>query len=253
MAKFTSLTTTRLKPGLGPSLLKASLVTAITLSSAAFAEEHRGADAQYSGGITLGILGVGANLSGMTNWSLTDKDQIQWRAHISGLDADFDDGDDLDLAGIDYEDGNYSLFSLQAGLDWYPFASGWADEVFFSGGLLFVDSEFSAKADMDKSFKVGDTRVNPGDIDALQTDIESRQLMPYLSLGWGNKLDGERGFDFQAEIGVAIPTRDADVDLTARDPASFLSAADLRKEEDDIEDDIEGLAAFGTLSVSYHF
>jgi len=209
--------------------------------------------AQYSGGITIGSLGLGLSLSSKTDWSLTAGDQIQWRILASGIEADFEGDNEVDIAGIDYDDGDFSLFSLQGGFDWYPVNNGWADEVFISTGLMYVDGEFNGTADNSKTYFVGSTQVTPGDISSLKTDIESTSIMPYLSLGWGNKITPEGGFDFQAEIGVALPTNDPDVTLTAVDPGNFLNASALATEKKEIEDEIDGVLGFATATVSYHF
>ena len=209
--------------------------------------------AQYAGGITIGSLGLGLSLSSKTDWSLTSGDQIQWRILASGIGANFDGENDVDMAGIDYDDGDFSLLSLQGGIDWYPVSTGWADEVFLSTGLIYVDAEFNGTADSSKTYFVGNIQVTPGDITSLKTNAENTSVMPYLSLGWGNKITAEGGFDFQAEIGVALTTNDPDVTLTAVDPANFLNASALAAEKKEIEDELDGVMGFATATISYHF
>lgn len=210
-------------------------------------------DAQLSLGASAGVLGIGVTVTGTTDWHVKSGDRIQWRAMISGMDLEVDDGD-VELSDIEYEDTDYSITAMQLGLDWYPIASqGWTGDIFFSGGLMYVDSDFSANADMDKRFSVGSTTVNPGDIDALETEIESSGVLPYISLGWGNKITGEAGFDFMVELGLAYQLNDPDVKLVAVDPTGHLSAGDLDDEARDIEDEAGGVQAFGTITVAYHF
>ena len=231
------------------------IIGAVFLGTPAIANETESLtpEPKYSAGITLGSLGLGATVSRKTDWNLIANDQIQWRVLVTGLDGDFDSGDDVDIAGIDYQDGDISIYSLQAGVDWYPISSGWADEIYLSTGLMYQDGEFSGYANTDKSFNVGNTQVNPGDINSLKTEIDNSQVLPYLSVGWGNKITHERGFDFQAEIGVAMSTKDANVSLIAEDPANHLSAADLATEKKSIEDEVNGVIGFATITVSYHF
>ncbi|GLQ32794.1 hypothetical protein [Litoribrevibacter albus] len=209
--------------------------------------------AQTSLGVSAGALGVGITASGTTQWHLTDGDRVQWRAMISGMDLEVDDGD-IELSDIEYEDADYSITALQLGVDWYPITSeGWTREFFLSGGLMYIDSEFSANADMDRRFTVGSTTVNPGDINSLETEIDSSGVLPYISLGWGNEIDGESGFDFMVELGLTYQLNDPDVTLVAVDPAGHLSQNDLNSEASDIEDESGGLQAFGTVTVAYHF
>ena len=242
---------TPLKSTLSAALiLGASVLTTPVIADEA---ESSTSEPKYSAGLTLGSLGLGAMVSGKTNWRLTENDQIQWRVMAGGLSGRFDGGDDVEIAGIDYKDGDISLYSLQAGVDWYPISSGWADEIYLSTGLMYQDGDFSGYANTAKSFYVGNTLVNPGDITSLRTEIDNSHVLPYLSLGWGNKITHEGGFDFQAEIGVAMATKDANVNLIAVDPNNHLSAADLAAEKNSIEDEVNGVEAFATIMVSYHF
>jgi hypothetical protein len=208
--------------------------------------------ASYAVGASLGTTGLGVNLSGKTDWSLIQGDQLQWRLMAAGLNADLDD-EELDFSDIEYNKGDLDLFSLQAGVDWFPFQSGWSEKIFFSTGLLYSDLDISGSADTNKTFYVGGQQVVKGDITSLQTDIENSGVMPYLSLGWGNKITGETGFDFQAEIGLAMSTSDPDVSVTAVDPANVISANDLAREKKEIEDEFDGAFGFATIAVTYHY
>ncbi|MCG8613732.1 MAG: hypothetical protein MI864_24740 [Pseudomonadales bacterium] len=205
---------------------------------------------QYAIGGSIGTSGLGISVSGKTPWSFVQDDQVQWRGALAGM--SIDDIDDLEINNTEYKDADFASYNLQTGLDWYPF-QGWAEEIFFSSGLLLNKTDISGFADMDKTFKVGNKEVRKGDITSLELDIEDKGVMPYISVGWGNKLANERGFDFHAELGLAAAFQSPDVKLTAVDPDNFLSAADLAREKDDIEDDLQGLRGFINATVSYHF
>jgi len=223
-----------------------TLVLALLSSQNGFTEESP----NYSLGATLGSTGIGLTASSTTDWHWTQGDQIQWRLVISGLSDN--NNDDIEFNSTDYVKGDISLFNVQAGVDWYPF-HGWADKVFLSGGLMYTDFEFDGVADNRKSFSVGGKRVNQGDITSLRTEVEQDGFAPYISVGWGNKLQDKRGFDFQAEIGLVMPTSDPDVKVTAVDPGNFLTAKNLADERREIEDDLDGIGAFVMASVVYHF
>lgn len=207
--------------------------------------------ADHSISIGLNTIGLGISTSGNTGWHIKEGDQIQWRAVLAGIDAD--DVDDIEFDDIEYDNGELKTLGFQFGLDWYPYQQGWAKQVFFSTGLLYADIELNGTADNNKSFNVGGQRVNPGDITSLTTTIEDTDIAPYVSVGWGNKLTGHRGFKFHAELGLTPSTSNADVTVTAVDPGNILSAANLAKEKSDIEDDIDGVAAFAAVNVAYHF
>jgi hypothetical protein len=209
--------------------------------------------AHYSGGISITTQGLGLSLSSRTNLSLTSGDQLQWRLVASGMNVDIEGDDDVDLSGIDYDDIDISLFSLRGGLDWYPLKDGWADEVFLSTGVMFIDAEFEGTADNSQTFFVGSTLVKPGDITSLKTNIESTSFRPYLSLGWGNKITTNGGFDFQAEIGFSLLTNDPKVKLVAVDPGNFLDESSLADEKKEIEDKFDDIVGFATVTISYQF
>lgn len=233
--------------------LAASILSVSLGCTLAHAEEIQTQEARFSTGLSLGTAGLGITTSSTTQWHLTEDDQIQWRVMASGINANLDSDDDFDFEGIDYKEANVSMFALQGGVDWFPYRTGWADKVFFSTGLIYSSNDLDADADMGKDFYVGSTFVNAGDVTSLTMEIDNQQVMPYVSVGWGNKITGERGFDFQIELAVAAQTRDADIKLTAVDPASILSAADLNDEKKEIENEVSGPIAFGTATVSYHF
>jgi hypothetical protein len=231
-------------------LFTAILIAGMVTVPFASAEEQ---DAKYSTALTLGSSGLGIEFSSSTDFSFKSNDHIQWRAGISGADFDFDRGDDVEIGGIDYE-GDINLVEARVGLDWFPSDSGWSEKVFTSGGLMYSNAKFDATADGTKGFAVGGTQVNPGDITSFRAEIENQQVMPYLSLGWGNKITGERGLDFQAEIGVRVPTGNPDVNVSAIDPSNLLSSAALATEKKDIENDIsKDLDYFSRIALSYHF
>jgi len=234
-----------------PKVLFATvIITGFFSSSFAFAEEQK---AQYASSLTLGSTGIGLEFSSTTNLSFIDSDHIQWRVGISGADVDFDRGDDVEISGIDYE-GNIEWGEARAGLDWFPSNSGWSEKVFISSGLMYTKAKFDGTADGTKGFAVGGTQINPGDITSFRTEIDNQQVMPYVSVGWGNKITGEQGFDFQAELGMRVPTSDADVNVSAVDPGNILSAAALETEKRDIENEVNNdLDGFVNIAVSYHF
>jgi len=208
-------------------------------------------DPRYVAGVYLGSFGLGASVSVDTDLSLISGDKIQWRTSLSG--ADIEDASNDDYSDIDYNDIDVSLYALKSGVDWYPYQTGWADEVYFSVGMLYLNSEFQGSADTSKSFSVGGAEVQPGDINSLNTSVEYSGVLPYLSLGWGNKLVGKRGFDFQAEIGLAYRVSDVQVGVTADDPDGVLTAANLSAEAREIEDEMGDIQGFSSITVSYIF
>ncbi|OZG70705.1 hypothetical protein BTA51_24245 [Hahella sp. CCB-MM4] len=223
----------------------AGSVLAASFLTASFAH---GAD--YSVGGRLGTQGIGASLTQKQDWSLTDGDQLQLRFLVVGLDVN--DIDDLELNGRDYK-GDISSYSLQGGVDWYPFSGRYTDNFFFSTGLTYFDNDINGTSKDYLSANIGGTSVTSADRVKLNADIEQSSLAPYLSMGWGNRIREEGGLSFQAELGFMAPFSDADVKLTATDPGSRLSAQNLERERQRIEDDLGDIYGFLSVAVTYQF
>ncbi len=205
----------------------------------------------YSVGATFGSTGMGVNVSGTTDWHFSDQDQLQWRVVVAGLSGEGDI--DENINEIEYQNLDISLSSIQGGLDWYAFQEGWKHQLFFSGGLMYWDFDIEADADTNRAMTVGGKNLAQGSLSSLTTEIEGNYALPYVSMGWGNRLDGEGGFHFFGEFGFAVPTGDVDAQVSVVDPNGLLTAEDLRQEEREIEDEMGDVQGFVTLSVAYQF
>ncbi len=206
--------------------------------------------ADYSVGGRLGTQGIGASVTQKQDWSLTDGDQFQLRFLVTGLDVN--DIDDLELNGRDYK-GDISAYSLQGGIDWYPFSGRYTDNFFFSTGLTYFDNDIKGTSKDYLNDSIGGASVTSADKVKLNAAIEQSSVAPYLSLGWGNRIREEGGLSFQAELGFMAPFSDADVKLTATDPNSRLSAQNLERERQKIEDDLGDIYGFLSVAVTYQF
>lgn len=204
--------------------------------------------------LDFGNLGAGLSYSHNTHWHLLEDDQLQWRFMVAGIGASMDGtGSREKMAGIEYQDYDTQLFAAQAGMDWYPFAQGWARQFYLAGGVMYIDREIKGKADLDQSFDVGGQTVNPGDIDGLEAKITQSNLQPYLSVGWGNRLGQTSGFAFRAELGVTAAMSDPEAKLTAINAGTALSKSALEREQKALEDDTDDVNSFAMLSVAYQF
>ncbi|MDE8603602.1 hypothetical protein M3I01_011935 [Marinomonas sp. RSW2] len=222
-------------------------ISSVVLSQQAFAYEP-----SHSGGISIGTMGLGISASNTTQLHLIRGDSIQWRAAVSGFDAD--DEFSVSIAGTDYDATDYSRYSIQGGIDWYPIqSSGWGNDVFLSGGLIYQNYSANYSANNKKAYTVGSTTVNPGDLDSFTADVKRSEIVPYVSLGWGNKIEKTPGFDFSAEVGVIFSSDDPKVKLKAQGSNNNVTASDLTKEKQNIQDDLGGASAFANITVAYHF
>ncbi|WP_245555312.1 hypothetical protein [Hahella ganghwensis] len=206
--------------------------------------------AEHSVGGRLGSQGIGASYTVKQDWTLVDGDQLQLRFLVMGVDVN--DVDDLELNGRDYK-GDVSAYSLQGGVDWYPFSGKYTDNFFFSTGLTYFDHDIEGTSKDYLSTNIGDTSVTKADRVKLNAEIEQSSIAPYLSMGWGNRIREEGGLSFQAELGVMAPFSDADVKLNATDPSNRLSVQNIDRERQKIEDDIGNVFGFVSVAVTYQF
>lgn len=205
--------------------------------------------ADYSAGATLGTGGVGATFSFKNNFSLIDNDQFQTRLSISGIGVD--DTDDLEFSGNDYK-GDLAISQTRALMNWYPF-SGVAKKVYFSAGVDYTTLDIDVTSEKGKDLKIGNTNYAASDNITLGLDVEQNPVSPYIGIGWGDRIGNDSGFSFVVEAGLLVPTSDADVTLSVTDPNNRVSAADIAKEKQKIEDDYSGVFASASVGVTYHF
>ncbi len=224
--------------GLNKKIVLLGATAILSLSSVAHAE--------VSVGHAVGSHGFGAYVSGDTGWHLIGNDKVQWRAVIGGGELDIDN---VEIDDVKYE-GDIELFGTQVGIDWYPFKS---NQFFVSSGAAYFDREYALNSRASKNFTVGDQPVLSSDGVRLDTDIDHSSFAPYVSVGWGNKHKGRRGLSYFAEVGVLFPVDDADVNTRVSGNTSVVSAANIRKHERDIEDDINGPQLNATIGIGYRF
>lgn len=205
--------------------------------------------ANHSAGLTLGTQGAGASYSTLLPWHLTSNDQLQLRVQLAGMELD---PDDIEVSEIDYEQPEFNSYSAQLGLDWYPFES-WADEVFVSGGIIWQRTDIEGNADVDSPLNVGGQRLAANSLESLRLDANQQGVNPYLSVGWGNRLETAPGFDFMVELGLFFPVRDADVSMVAADPNHALNAGSLMRERQEVEDKLEDVQGMAMITAAYHF
>lgn len=200
---------------------------------------------------TMGSTGVGVSASGLMPWQFSMHDQLQWRLALSG--ANFDEGFDEEINDIEYETIDLSLAAVQIGADWYGFSDGWKRQLFVSAGLMYWDLDMTAEADTSRPMNLGGLPLAKDSLASLTSDIDGNFALPYISVGWGNRLDGEGGFHFFTELGLAAPTGRVDAEVSANDPNGLVTPEDLRREAEEIEDELNKVQGFVTVALTYQF
>jgi len=195
-----------------------------------------------SGGLAIAgkasTLGLGGELTtGITT-------NVNARVGINTLDFDFDDEfDDIEYdVGLDFS-------SVSALVDWHIFS----DSFRISGGVISMDHnlDLDATGPAGESETIGDNTYTWADIGTLSGSVEVDDLAPYVGIGWGDPINSGRRWGFYCDLGVAF-TNSPDVKLTATGVAAGL-AADVQKELDDIEDDLDSFKFYPVLSLGLYY
>ncbi len=160
----------------------------------------------------------------------------------------FDYGFDGEFGGIDY-DVDLKLQSAGAILDLHPFGSGFR----LSAGVRWNGNTVDFATIPIGSVQIGDQTFTTAEVGRLDGDVAFNAVSPYVGLGYVASLAGGRfliGFD----LGMLYQGK-PDIDLRAsgllaNDP-TFI--AELNREADQIEDDLEFLGFYPVVALSFVF
>ncbi|MEL6441987.1 MAG: hypothetical protein AAFQ80_22410 [Cyanobacteria bacterium J06621_8] len=187
--------------------------------------------------------------------------QLNARAGVNA----FGFGFDLEETDTTY-DADLNLFNVSTLLDYHPFkSSGFR----LSGGLIFSDNniEGTATPNLDDSLgeatiEIGDETFNVDELASVDADLEiTNSVAPYLGIGWGNPVSGDKGLGFFANLGVVFGSS-VEVDITPNVadgvPAQVQEEIDaaVEQETEDLEDELGFLNTIypvGSLGLSYQF
>ena len=190
-------------------------------------------------GLKAGLLGPGLEIER----SFTDT--ISIRAGINYFDYDYDGTED----DIDY-DFELQLMTFSVFLDWHPFKGSFR----LTGGVMYNGNELDAKAKSATTFDIGDNTYPGNQVGTLTGEIDFNDFAPYVGLGWNTAFgkDGHWGFTF--ELGVMFqgsPT----ANLSATGPIASDPGfqADLAKEENNLQDDLDNFEYYPVISIGFNY
>lgn len=193
-------------------------------------------------GIKVGTLGLGADVS-----LPIVPDRLNFRLSGNYLDYSYDGtANDIDYRfTLDFQDVSFLL-------DWHPFANNFR----VSGGLVRNDSKVKLNGTPTDKVKIGDNEYPPEAIGTLTGQLDFEDSSPYFGIGFGNAIGPyEQTWSFVFDLGIIIQTFDAT--LAASGPASALPQfqADLKKEEQDLQDSLDQFEFYPVLQfgIAYHF
>lgn len=157
--------------------------------------------------------------------------------------------DDRTESGIKY-DAELDLQSVNAFLDFHPMESPFRLTV----GYLFSSNELDLDAEGDGSnVDIGNASVPLTASDRLKGDVDLGSG-GYIGIGWGDT-GLKRGWSFAADLGVVFQGA-PDVDLSASQSlrtkitnAGLDADAEIQREEDDLEDDLDEFDRYPVVAV----
>lgn len=196
--------------------------------------------AGFALGAKAGTLGLGVEATAGLS------ERVNLRFGVNNYTYSFDET----TSGIRY-DADLKLQSGALLLDWHPFGGVFR----LSAGYMRNKNALDLKATPTQNQTIGDQEYTPAQIGTLVGNVKFKKSAPYAGIGWGNAANG-RGLGFSAEVGAIFQgapevTLRGDGGL-AGDPAF---EADLRREEQEAEDDLEDFKIYPVVSfgLSYRF
>ena len=148
---------------------------------------------------------------------------------------------------VDYDlDIKMNVFSLL--FDYYPFRSGFR----LSAGMMYNNFDVTGSGMAAKNYLFDGITYTPEDIGELTVTTEaSLKFAPYLGMGFGNPVAGNKKLGFVIEVG-ALYIGPPDVSLTAEKDSMIFPTTD---QEEEAEDYIKDLKWYPVLNVglSYKF
>jgi len=145
-------------------------------------------------------------------------------------------------SGVDYSLGLPSpQFMLLA--DLYPTGS-----FRVSAGLMISSASFDLTGKLDGPVNIGGTTYTPAEVGNLTGTLETRDVSPYIGIGFGNPASSRVGFFL--DLGVAFHGN-PQASAAADGPISTLPGfqADLDLEIQDIQDDVGSIIVYPVLSI----
>jgi hypothetical protein len=204
-----------------------AFVVALIVSPAAVAE--------FSLGGRLSTQGVGLDLGYQFNPSFGA------RMTVNGIGYSY---------SYEYDDVEYdvklSLVSPAVLFDYRPTQGRFR----VTGGIGFYGADVDLRAVPEfGTYQVGNTTYTAAEVGILRGALEYRAVYPYLGVGWDFFGREKKGFGFTIDAGVSYIGK-PDVTLTS---TGTVSAADLRLEAQDIEDEALTVDFFVGFGFGYRF
>ncbi len=184
--------------------------------------------------------------------------QLNARAGINA----FGFGFDLEDTDATYE-SDLNLFNVSTLVDYHPIKSS---GLRVSGGLIFGDNNVEGTATPNnlngvETIDIGGETFSVDELTSVDADFDiNSSVSPYLGLGWGNPVSGDKGLGFWANLGVVFGGS-PEVTITPNIAEGVSSEVQqeideaVAQETEDLEDELDFLSVYPVLSLglSYQF
>lgn len=213
---------------------KSVLVVATVIALASTSTEAT----DFSFGGRVGLSGAGVEASAKFSR------HIGVRAHLTSLNYSLD----LEYDDVEYEvDTKLSIGSLL--LDVHP--AGGLFRITLGGAAYNGQFGISAASSAGYLYRIGNGSYTSTQVGTLNGEIEYQKVVPYLGVGWDFGARKKSGLGFTLDLGVFFRGKPDDVTLSAS--GGGVTASDLARESDSIEDDTEGYHPSIAVGLYYRF
>lgn len=192
---------------------------------------------QPAGAADMGISGHVGTLGAGFDLAYGVSDNFVTRIGVNKLTV----SDDFTESDIEYS-ADLELESVHALADWHVLGGGFR----ITGGVVFNNNALSGNANIEPGDEIGGQQVTQGG--ELDLDVTFDDVAPYIGVGWGNRVRGWSKLAFSVDVGI-MGQGSPDVDLDDNNTTD-ASDADLRREERNLEDDLEDFDLYPVISAS---
>lgn len=164
---------------------------------------------------------------------------------------------DIEETDVEYE-GDLNLFNVSTILDLHPVKSSGFK---LSGGLIFANNNVEGTATTEETIEIGGQEFSVEELGSVDADIDiTRDVAPYVGIGWGNAVRANKGLGFWFNAGVMFggsPEVSLNPNISQDVPADVVAEINeaVEAEEEELEDDIGFFEFYPVVSlgISYQF
>lgn len=164
-------------------------------------------------------------------------------------------GLDIEETEAEYE-GDLNLFNVSTILDLHPSKnSGFK----LSGGLVFSNNNTEGTATTDETIEIGGQEFSIDQLGSVDADVDiTSHVAPYVGLGWGNPVSGNKGLGFWLNAGVLFGgSPEVDLSPNLGQNVSPEIEAEINEaieaEEAELEDDIGFFRVYPVVSLGFSY